>query len=73
MDYFSQQKIAENPKMAELLKQNSYWFKELNRNEDAYKDFIAAMKEKYHLRMTDKISNAIDNIDIITTILDTLK
>ena len=31
------------------------------------------MKEKYHLKMTDRINETIDNIDIITGILDTLK
>lgn len=73
MDIILQQKLAEDKKMAELLKLNSYWYKELNRNSDQYKNFVSAMKEKYHLKMTDKINNAIDNIDIITGILDTLK
>lgn len=73
MDIILQQKLAEDKKMAELLKLNSYWYKELNRNSDQYKNFVGAMKEKYHLKMTDKINNAIDNIDIISGILDTLK
>lgn len=73
MDLFLQQKLNEDTKMAIFLKQNSYWYKELNRNSDNYKLFVNAMKEKYHLKMTDKISNAIDSIDIISGILDTLK
>ncbi len=73
MDVFLQQKLTEDTKMAELLKLNSYWYKELNRNSEQYKNFVNAMKEKYHLKVTDKINNAIDNIDIITGILDTLK
>lgn len=66
-------KIKNDKKMYELLKQNSYWIKELNRNPDSYKRFVAEMKAKYRLRTTDKISDAIDNIDLITTVLDTLK
>lgn len=73
MDLILQQKLAEDKKMSELLKLNSYWYKELNRNSDHYKNFISSMKEKYHLKVTDKINNAIDSIDIITGILDTLK
>ena len=39
MNIVVQQKIAENAKMAELLKQNSYWFKYLNRDEKYLKDY----------------------------------
>ena len=73
MELFIQQKLNEDVKMSGYLKENSYWYKELNRNSDNYKNFVNAMKEKYHLKVTDKISDAIDNIDIISEILDTLK
>lgn len=73
MDFFVQQKLQEDRKMDELLKQNSYWYKELNRNSDHYKKFVEAMKEKYRLKMSDKINDAIDNIDLIQGILDNLK
>lgn len=66
-------KIKNDKKMYELLKLNSYWIKELNRNPDNYKKFVADMKIKYKLRATDKISEAIDNIDLISTVLETLK
>ncbi len=73
MDVILQQKLKEDPKMDTLLKQNSYWFKDLNRNGDAYSKFVTAMKEKYHLKMTDRLNDAIDNISIISGILETLK
>ena len=73
MNYILQKKLEETPKMAELLKQNSYWFKNLNRNEESFKEFVVAMKEKYRLRVTDKISDAIDNMDLISSILENLK
>lgn len=66
-------KIKNDKRMYELLKQNSYWIKELNRNPESYKNFVSEMKTKYRLRATDKISDAIDNIDLITAVLDTLK
>lgn len=73
MDLLLQQKLETDKKMQELLKRNSYWFKELNRNSENYKEFINAMKEKYHLKVTDKISDTIDNIDLISGILESLK
>lgn len=73
MDLFLQQKLNEDRKMAEYLKQNSYWYKELNRDSANYRHFVNAMKEKYHLKVTDRINNAMDSIDIISGILDTLK
>ncbi len=73
MNFLIQKKLEEDVKMAEYLKENSYWYKELNRSSVYYKDFVKAMKDKYHLKVTDKISDAIDNMDMITTILDNLK
>ncbi len=73
MDLFVQQKLLEDKKMDGFLKENSYWIKELNRNGENYKQFVAAMKDKYRLKTTDRISDAIDHIDLISGILDTLK
>ena len=67
------QKIKNDKKMYDLLKLNSYWIKDLNRDPNNYKRFVSEMKIKYKLRTTDRISDAIDNIDLITGILDTLK
>ena len=66
-------KIKNDKKMYDLLKLNSYWIKDLNRDPNNYKRFVQEMKTKNRLRATDKISDAIDNIDLITGILDTLK
>lgn len=68
-----QQKLTEDKKMADFLKMNSYWYKGLNRKEENYKEFVNEMKKKYNLRVTDKISGAIDNIDLISSILETIK
>lgn len=73
MDLIIQQKLENDPKMAQFLKENSYWYKELNRNSDNYKDFLNAMKEKYHLKVSDKINDAIDGIDLVSGILENLK
>ena len=65
--------LKKDPKMCDLLKQNSYWVKELNRSSANLKRYKDDMKVKYKLRATDKISDAIDNIDIISNVLSALK
>ncbi len=65
-------KFQENPKMKELLKLNSYWYKDLNRSANNYKKFENAMKDLYKLRTTDKLSDAIENIDLISSVLNVL-
>ena len=66
-------RLKKNPKMYTILKSNSYWIKQLNRNPDNYKRFESEMKERYKLRTTDKINEVIDNIDLISAVLGTLK
>ena len=66
-------KFRQNPKMKDYLKQNSMWYKDLNRTPQNYKKFENAIKDMYKLRTTDKISNAIDNIDLVNNVLNILK
>ncbi len=65
--------LKKDPKMMELLKYNSYWLKDLNRDSLSVKRYKENMKIKYRMRATDKISDAIDNIDIISNVLSALK
>lgn len=65
--------IKKDKKMWDLLKLNSYWVKDLNRDFSSIKRFKEDMKVKYKLRTTDKISDAIDNIDLISNVLSALK
>lgn len=73
MQYQTLMELKKNKKMWDLFKMNSYWIKELNRNPDSIKRYKEDMKIKYKLRTTDKISDAIDNIDIISNVLSALK
>lgn len=73
MEMDLQKKFLEKPKMYQYLKDNSYWIKHLNRDETLYKEFESKMKELYHERATDKISDVIDNIDLINGVLMSLK
>jgi len=73
MELELQKKLIENPKMYQYLKENSFWIKYLNRDAENYKEFTQKMKELYHERTTDKLSDAIDNIDLISSVLSSLK
>ena len=73
MEINLQRKLLEKPKMYQYLKENSYWIKYLNREPEIYKEFETRMKELYHERDTDKVSDAIDQIDFINGVLRALK
>ena len=59
-------------KLYDYLKENSYFIKYLIRDPSFYKEFKSIIKEKYHLRFSDKVSDTIDNIELISGILSTI-
>ncbi len=62
----------EKDKMLDYLKQNSYFIKDLNRHPENYDKFKKIIKEKYNLRLTDKVSNVINDIELLSSIINTL-
>ena len=73
MEYFLQQKYMEDKKFKQYLDENSNYIKYLNRNPEYYKDCIKEMKERYKERASDKLNDAINTIDIVSSILGTLQ
>ena len=70
MKYEMLEKLNNNKKFLNYLRQNSYWYKEFNRNPDSYDKFIKDMKIKYKLRTIDKVDNFVDSVDLFTKIID---
>ena len=66
-------KLKSNPLYIKFLHENSYWYKILNREPSMWGEFVEKVKETYHLRTTDRISNALDAFDMITKVISTLK
>jgi len=66
-------KLKSNPLFIRYLHENSYWYKILNRNPDMFKEFVTELKKNYKLRPTDKINNALNTFEMLTTIFSTLK
>lgn len=68
-----QYKILSDPNLSKFLKEYSYWYKYLNRNDLYYKDFVEDMKDKYKLKATDRFNKMLDNINTVQMFLDILK
>jgi len=68
-----QYKIKSNIQEQTFLKENSCWYKYLNRSSIYYKDFINDMKDKYKLKPLDKINKISKDIEIINNFLNVLK
>ena len=68
-----QYRINSDPRLKQFLRENSYWYKYLNRSNTYLKPFISDMKVKYKLKTTDKINKLTNNISMVRTFLDVLK
>ena len=73
MTLISQMKILNTKNYYQYLKENSNWIKELNRHDTNVYNYIEFIKDKYSLRITDKVGDFIDNIDTIQRVLSVLK
>ena len=73
MTFMLQNKINSDINLKRFLRENSYWYKILNRNEKTFPQFVQEMKIKYKLTTSDKINRTIDNISMIQSFLDVLK
>ena len=65
--------IDSNPNYKLYLRNNSYWYKILNRNPEMINNFIEEVKDKYKLRFTDKVNNLIDKIDMVEKFMQVLR
>lgn len=73
MTYYVQNKINSDVNLKRFLRENSYWYKNLNRSEKNFLEFVEDMRIKYKLTTSDKINRTIDNISMIQSFLEVLK
>ncbi len=66
-------KIKNNPNLYRYLRENSYWYKYLNRSPIYLKQLEEEMKEKYHLRSVDKIENISKTMKMLESFLEVMK
>ena len=66
-------KLKSNPLFIKYLHENSYWYKILNSDPEMFNTFVEEVKKNYKLRPTDRINEALNTFEMITTIFSTLK
>lgn len=70
MFYEVKDKLDKYPRFKKYLRENSNWYKKLNRDPNSYNEFVKEMKVKYKLRTIDKIDNFVDTVDLVTKIIN---
>ena len=73
MRYDVYNRIHNDINLKNFLRENSIWYKRLNRNPDSFSYFVRDMKIAYHLTVQDRINKTIDNISMLESFLDVLK
>lgn len=66
-------KISNDVNLHEYLKNNSYWYKFLNRDKNNFKSFYNAYKLNDRAEKMQKASGVVDTLDTVNSILKILK
>ena len=73
MNLDTQFKIKNNPMLQRYIRENSYWYKILNRNPDLIKKMTEDMKKAYKLTFEDKIDDLNTKMNMVRAFMDALK
>ncbi len=73
MNIESQIKIKNNPMLQKYIRENSYWYKIINRNPSSINKMIEDMKKTYKLRFEDKIDDLSDKMNLVKSFMDAIK
>lgn len=72
MKFVDREKIYSDPNLIKYLRENSYWYKLLNRRHSV-DEMTNEMKEKYGLRFKDKVEKVGTGIDLINAFINVTK
>ena len=61
-------KIKKNPTYQKHIRENSHWYKILNRNPETFKNFEEEVKETYELRPIDRVNRMVESFELISTL-----
>lgn len=73
MDIITMKKIFSNDLLHKYLRENSHWYKILNRHPELINDMIQEMKDAYKLNTQDKIERIGEKLTMIESILKVLE
>lgn len=66
-------KIKSNKELHRYLRENSYWYKLLNRNPNLINKMNDDMKKAYRLTIEDKIDDLNNKVNLIKSFMDLVK
>ncbi|MFV0249926.1 MAG: YlbE-like family protein [Bacilli bacterium] len=66
-------KIKNNPNYKKYIRENSWWYKTLNRDPEKFKIFEEKVREDYKLRISDKVGKAIDTFELLQNLMSAIK
>lgn len=72
MRFIDREKIYSDPNLIKYLRENSYWYKLLSRRHSV-EELTAEMKEKYGLRLKDKVEKVGTGMDLINAFINVTK
>lgn len=72
MNLYTQYRIQNNPNDLKYLRENSNWYKYLNRDKSYIKQFEEEMRQRYKLTTKDKIDKFVNSLDTVSQLLDIL-
>lgn len=73
MNYLVQKKLYEDPLYIKYLRENSHWYKILNRHPNRVEEMIEEMKTRYKMHTSDKITNVMDTVSLVSKIWNASK
>lgn len=65
--------LKNNPYYLSYIRENSIWYKILNRNPEFFKQFEEEAKTYYHLRPSDRIGRIVDTMSLAMSLMNNLK
>lgn len=66
-------KLKSNPRYIQYIRENSYWYKILNRNPLMFDEFEMKVKEFYKLRFSDKLTRTLSTIEMFQNVISSFK
>jgi len=73
MSYDVWYRIDNDINLKKFLRENSFWYKQLNRDSNNFSSFVSDMRVKYKLTTEDRINKMVDSMGMIQSLLDVLK
>lgn len=66
-------KIKSDPNYQKYIRENSNWYKLLNRNPLLFNDFVNEVKTNYRLRPSDRIERILTTVEMIQAVINNIK